>query len=617
LPNSIYARGILTVGAFFIVATLVTTTWLAYDRHQDLADRLKFNLDNLSSLQASAVSDAVWNQNPDVANDILAAMSIHTNFHSARIITWGGDLFTEISGPPLLNKQLITSTSNISANDGKTLQPLGYVELSFSLERLTEQQRRSLLEALAIGLFQLFAILLATRLVLRRVIKPVELITKWLVGLTRNEIETDFPATGRDDQIGDMARAVSSLVGNSGVDIPLQVEDTEAVAELEQIQNIVREANQPRSEFLSSIGHELRTPLNAILGFAQILEYDKDNPLTESQAESVSIIKDSGERLLQLIEEISFMAKIDSGKISISIENISVNNCIDECIALLNPTAQHRGIHISFHSSSREYLIRADSTLLGQVILNLLSNAIQYGNKDGTIDIRLSTTANDFLHLEIADNGIGIANQQKPDLFRPFNRSAIENAITEDRSIGLYASKELLRLMGGRIGFESEIDQGSTFWAELPLALNAKTPTVEGVVIVPELVNDQTSRLTGRILYVEDNLANLKLMQGIIRLCDGLTLISVHNAELGLEMASTQNPDLIILDINLPGMSGLEALNRLKQMQVVPKIPVIALSAAGTDSDIQKGLDAGFHKYLTKPVNIKEVLDAINTLLRN
>ncbi len=396
----------------------------------------------------------------------------------------------------------------------------------------------------------------------------------------------------------------------------LREQISQKTTKLKLSQNRANIDNRAKSAFLSSMSHALRTPLNTIFGFSQILEYDSDNPLEGEHLNSVRNIKWGAEHLLQLIEEVMDLAEIEAGKTEISIKKVLINRSIEESITLVKALAQQRDITILFHDPQEKYQVYADLTRLRHILLNFLSNSVKYGNDNGVVDIRLSETPDNYLRIEIADNGIGIPEDRQHELFQPFNRIGAENTDIEGTGIGLYVAKELLTLMDGRIGFKNNAEQGSVFWLELPLAPASVMPAEEGVALLPDIVTDY-SMLSGRILYVEDNLMNLELMLGIVSLCSGLTLMSAHNAELGLEMANRHNPNMIILDINLPGMSGFEALKKLKEMNIVPDIPVIALSAADSKEDVAKGLEAGFQTYLTKPMDVQEILQAIKSALVN
>ena len=376
-------------------------------------------------------------------------------------------------------------------------------------------------------------------------------------------------------------------------------------------------ANLAKSEFLSSMSHELRTPLNAILGFAQMLEYNPKEPLSGFQKESVDHIMKGGQHLLELINDILDLARIEAGKVELSIENIAPLKIFEECLSLIVNMAKARGINISTPDAAQEVpLVLADHTRFKQVLLNFLSNAVKYNRENGTVFIDFAETDADTLRISVTDTGEGISEVQQKELFKPFSRLGAENTEIEGTGIGLVVCKDLIDLMNGTVGMESEVGKGSSFWFELPLAKTGH----DAVAVTQETdlvqIEQSAPEAGGTMLYVEDNPDNLKLMELIVSRMEGLTMISTHTGELGVEMARAERPDLIILDINLPGMSGIETLKRLQSYESTNKIPVLALSAAATARDIEKGMEAGFLRYLTKPILVPEVMEAINTAMK-
>jgi PAS domain S-box-containing protein len=377
---------------------------------------------------------------------------------------------------------------------------------------------------------------------------------------------------------------------------------------------IAEKANLAKSDFLSSMSHELRSPLNAILGFAQLLESDVP-PATPAQAESIAQILHAGWYLLDLINEILDLAVIESGKLSMSLEPVSLTEIMLECQSMIEPLAQRRGINMTFPTFDEPHSVRADRTRIKQVLINLLTNAIKYNEVGGSVvvDCCASKTAG-HVRVTVTDTGPGLPPEKLAQLFEPFNRLGQAGKGEEGTGIGLVVSKRLVELMDGVIGVESAVGTGSVFWVELlstaPLALPMSK--VEAAV-VEAIVPAGTHRRT--LLYVEDNPANLKLVEKLIARRHDLRHLSAIDGNRGVEIARTCQPDVILMDINLPGISGIEALRILSEDKSTAHIPVIALSANAIPRDIEKGLEAGFFRYLTKPIKVGAFMDTLNVAL--
>ncbi len=384
------------------------------------------------------------------------------------------------------------------------------------------------------------------------------------------------------------------------------------------------EANQAKSAFLSSMSHELRTPLNAILGFTQLLQLDPRTPLTEGQMDSSQQIIKSGQHLLELIDQVLELAKIESGNTTISLEPVQVNSLMNECIDLIAPLADKRNITINAKAEIfTDSFVVADRTRLKQALLNLLSNAVKYNRESGSISISATLEAGNKVHFSVADTGLGIADDKQALVFEPFNRLGHEASQIEGTGIGLTITRELLHLMGGDIGFESEPGIGSMFWIEMPVAdmaashANAEALASDAQNSNAFPVTKLSEKMSARtVLYVEDNPANLMLMERIIEnQAPELELISANNAEVGIELASTGIPDIILMDINLPGMDGIEATKHLKKNQTTKHIPVIAITAAAMPAEVEKGREAEFFAYITKPIKVPELMSVIRDAL--
>jgi len=470
--------------------------------------------------------------------------------------------------------------------------------------------------AIGIGLLLVILILALAWFLRSRLINPLSrLITAFdkvdpaAPGLTR------LPGSGTEGDELDMV----ATAGNRFLDT-MEIHLTErrnAEKSLESAREIADKANKAKSEFLSSMSHELRTPMNAILGFAQMLDYNPKEPLTTAQKKSVDHILKGGQHLLELINEVLDLAKIESGKMEMSIEDVSIRNVLDECLSLVQTMAENQGIEIIVAEGfDKPVVIRSDYTRARQALLNLISNAVKYNRENGKIVLNCYVATNGMLRISVTDTGEGISKDKLDELFQPFSRLGAENTEIEGTGIGLVITKQIIESMGGRIDVESEIGKGTTFWIELPVSESGQAKDLEAKMIEEQGAPKQLSNVNGTILYVEDNPANLNLMEMIVERTEGLSMISAHNAELGLELAVNKKPQMIILDINLPGMDGFAALKKLQKMESTKNIPVIALSANAMNKDIRKGLDAGFKQYLTKPIKIDEVADAIEVTIK-
>lgn len=408
-----------------------------------------------------------------------------------------------------------------------------------------------------------------------------------------------------------------SIIGNIGINRNV-TERRLAADQILRAKEEAEAANRAKSDFLSSMSHELRTPLNAILGFSQLLQTDPEYPLASDQNESVQHILKGGRHLLTLIDEVLDLAKIEEGSVGLSIEDVEVAPILLDCLETLQPLADEAGIKIRGETHEAPSIcVRADRTRLKQVLINLLSNAIKYNTSGGSVIISYGPNVGPTgLRINITDTGPGIKENQRKQVFQPFDRLGREAGDTEGTGIGLTITKRLIEVMGGSIDFESEVGKGSTFWIELPMTVAADRNSVSDGSIDTELgpANTVASGGAKTVLYVEDNPANLRLMERIIGRLPAYTLISTHTAELGLDLARQHQPSIIILDINLPDMSGLEALAHLHKSPETKDIPVIALSANAMPGQVQKGLEGGFRYYLTKPINISELVEALTVV---
>ncbi len=388
----------------------------------------------------------------------------------------------------------------------------------------------------------------------------------------------------------------------------------ETNGELENAKLNAEKANRAKSDFLSGMSHELRSPLNAILGFAQLIE-SATPPPTNSQKESIEQILQAGWHLLKLINEILDLAVIESGKVFLSLEPVPLDDVLYECQAMMEAQALQHGIRLTFPASEKPRFVWADQTRFKQIIINLLSNAIKYNKDKGSVVVTCADLDNGRIRISFRDTGDGLEPEKISQLFQPFNRLGQEARGVAGTGIGLVVTKQLTELMDGTLGVESTLGVGSVFWVELrsTAAPDLMVRNTELVTTLPPQPKPGKSQHT--LLYIEDNPANMKLVEQLIALRSDIELFTATNGTLGVELARSVKPDVILMDINLPGISGLEALHILKDDSSVTNIPVVALSANAMLRDIELGIQAGFFQYLTKPIKVKEFMDTLNLAL--
>ena len=435
-----------------------------------------------------------------------------------------------------------------------------------------------------------------------------------LTARTRGGLETvvSYNATtfyDRDRNLQGVFAAARDVTERKRLDGVLEDKNVE----LEAARALAEKANLAKSDFLSSMSHELRSPLNAILGFAQLMESESPAP-SSSQQESIGQILRAGWHLLKLINEILDLTKIESRQIPLSKEPVLLGEILMECQGMFEPQAQQRGIVMRFPKHDAALYVLADHTRLKQVFINLLTNAIKYNTLQGTVEVNCTQEAHRRIRVSIRDTGIGLRPDQQAQLFQAFNRLGQEAGGVEGTGIGLVVAKQLVELMGGTIGVQSTVGAGSVFWFELD-AVDAPVLAMDRnhVALSLPLVSRPTTERT--LLYVEDNPANMKLVQKIIERHPELRLLMASNGLAGIELARSALPDVILLDINLPGINGFETLKLLREDALTAHIPALAISANAMASDVKKGQEAGFMRYLTKPIKVDEFMLALNVAL--
>jgi len=389
----------------------------------------------------------------------------------------------------------------------------------------------------------------------------------------------------------------------------------ETNVEMESAKSAAEKANLAKSDFLSGMSHELRSPLNAILGFAQLMDTASPPP-SDLQKESITQILQAGWHLLKLINEILDLSVVESGKVSLSLEPVALSEVLLECQTMMEAQAQQRGIVMTFPQFEQPSFVWADQTRLKQIVINLLSNAIKYNQASGQVTVDYTVMSSDCIRISFKDTGAGLAPEKIAQLFQPFNRLGQETGSVSGTGIGLVVTKQLVELMGGVLGVDSAVGDGSVFWVEL-----RSTPAPELKVIVPE---QAAPKLPTRpiddpqkiLLYIEDNPANMRLVERLIDRRTDIKLLKAVDGLQGIALARASLPDVILMDINLPGISGIDALKVLREDAATAHIPVVAISANAMSRDIEVGRQLGFFRYLTKPIVVEEFMTTLDLALR-
>jgi PAS domain S-box-containing protein len=417
---------------------------------------------------------------------------------------------------------------------------------------------------------------------------------------TRNK--RSLRMTGRPTGQGDFVEVVWDVT-----------EDEVRAAELRLARAEAEAASSAKSEFLSSMSHELRTPMNSILGFAQLLVRDVKEPLSTRHRERVGHILQSGEHLLRLIDDVLDLARIESGRVPVSSEAVNLHDVLAELVRTLGPMASERNVHVEWRPLENESPhVLGDRVRVLQILMNFGSNAIKYNRPQGRVTFSAQKRGS-YLRLQVEDTGQGIAFDQQSKLFQAFERAGQEAGPIEGTGIGLLITKKLAELMNGRVGFESTPSVGSLFWVELPLTAAVET---HGQEPRPATGAPLTRTPRGVVLYVEDNLANIAFMCDLFDDIESMELVTARSAGEGVMLARALRPQIVLMDINLPDMSGSQALRELQRSHETANIPVIALTAAASERDRKAGLQAGFFRYLTKPLDVDELMKALDSALR-
>jgi signal transduction histidine kinase/CheY-like chemotaxis protein len=474
-------------------------------------------------------------------------------------------------------------------------------EAANSKRRLDAAEQRALEAAIGGGLLSVVLLGLLAAFLRRSINSPLERLGGATERLGAGELSARVPEEG-PTEFAALAGAFNNMAASlqsSRAKLELSNE------ELGEARGEADRANNAKSEFLSRMSHELRTPMNAVLGFAQLLEMEG---IDERQREHIHQILRSGRHLLELIDEVLDIARIEAGRMSISPEPVELAGAVDEVLTMMRPVAAQRDIAIEVDEHSCPRYARADRQRLRQVLLNLVSNGVKYNRQGGEVRIGCQEGGEGRVRVSVSDTGPGIAAEQLERLFTPFDRLGADDAEVTGTGLGLALSKNLAELMGGQLLVDSQPGSGSTFTLELDRA-EPQAAEVPGTGQKPPASAAPPDEL--RVVYIEDNSSNLALVERALSALGEVELLSAIQGGIGVELARQHRPDVVLLDLHLPDIPGEQVLADLRSDQRTRDIPVIILSADATERQVERLLAAGAHAYLTKPIDVPEFLRTV------
>ncbi|MGV7220762.1 MAG: ATP-binding protein [Nitrospinales bacterium] len=526
---------------------------------------------------------------------------------------------------PYLVDETLFYASKIEIHDAVLQKSnyMGRVFIGLSLKTLNQEiwanQYQSILFAIAVFLVSmLFIVIFSTQIT-----KPIQHLSEISNKVAEKRDYSLRAMKKSDDELGLLIDQYNDMLAqiqkqdkaSQDMNAELEIRVQKRTVDLEAAKKTAEYASQAKSQFLASMSHELRTPLNAILGFGQLMHMNSEESLTKIQQVQIKEILNAGKHLLTLISEILDLTQIETGVPAITIENIEISRIVEENISLLLPMANSKNIQvINKIPLGKKYYAKVDPTRLKQILLNLLSNAIKFNKEQGTVTVDFNDEKKSFITLSVTDTGIGIDKEKEKDIFNSIHLAGSDKK-ADGTEIGLNITKILAQLMGGTLEYETTPGVGSCFSVNIP----------KGDVPSPETKTDETYQNNNsqyndepkyKLLYVDENPGSLSLIKHLLKNQKNIQIISAQQPKLSIEVASAQRPDLIIWNIDFPGLDGKSVQQLLQANQVTRHIPAMAISNDGKVSSINSALDAGFVSYLTKPLDIPNFLNEIKLIFK-